>query len=234
VRHSAGYEAARVNFSCNNMPKLVLRNKRTQDSKMRHFHAVIRRLCILLPLIALLASGCTTVTTQSFRASNNSSIESSHIAVGADFGKYDRLYATDMGIFFPANAAPSAADQERTRRVFREAFLSELTDYDIVREKGPTALEVQASIIDYRNASGDSLPQMRREIQAMAKPGALLFLMELKDSQTGEVLARAADSASAPAFSTSDSSATDWTTVETAAKRWAGLFHQFLDENLNQ
>lgn len=201
---------------------------------MKYSHIIVNRLCILLPLAALLASGCTTVTTQSFRASDNSSIESSYIAVGADFGKYDRLYAKDMGIFFPANAAPSAADQERTRRVFREAFLGELGDYMIVREKGPTALEVQASIIDYRNASSGSLPQMRREIQAMAKPGALLFLMELKDSQTGEVLARAADSASAPAFSTAESGATDWATVETAAQRWAGLFHQFLDENLNQ
>jgi hypothetical protein len=61
-----------------------------------------------------------------------------------------------------------------------------------------------------------------------------MFLMELKDSQSGQVLARAADSASAPAFSTSAETTTDWGAVEKAAARWAGLFRQFLDENLNK
>lgn len=193
-----------------------------------------KSLWIALPLIGLLTAACTTTTTQSFNVNKNAQVETSYIAADADFGKYDRLFASDMGIFFPTDAAPSLEDQRRTRHIFRGAFLSELTGYLIVRDKSPSALDVQATIIDYRNATGADVPSVRRELRDIARPGALMFLMELKDSQSGQVLARAADSASAPAFSTSSDTVTDWRAVETAAARWAGLFRQFLDENLNK
>jgi len=202
---------------------------------MFHFRPGITSILLLaLVTASLQTAGCTTTTTQSFNVTKNPQVETSYIAADADFGKYDRLYASDMGIFFPTDAAPSVDDQKRTRQVFREAFLSELTNYRIVRDKGPTALDVQATIIDYRNASGADVPNVRRELKAIARPGALMFLMELKDSESGKVLARAADTASAPAFSTSPDTTTDWQAVDTAAARWADLFRQFLDENLNK
>jgi len=191
-------------------------------------------LLIALPVAGLLTGACTTTTTQSFNVNKNAQVEASYIAADADFGKYDRLFASDMGIFFPTDAAPSLDDQKRTRQIFREAFLSELTSYKIVREKGPSALDVQATLIDYRNASGADVPNVRRELRDIARPGALMFLMELKDSESGQILARAADSASAPAFSTSADTLTDWEAVEAAAARWATLFRQFLDDNLNK
>ena len=189
---------------------------------------------IALALAGLLSSACTTTSTQSFNVPKNSKVEASYIAVDADFGKYDRLFASDMGIFFPTDAAPSIEDQQRTRQIFRKAFLAELQGYRIVRTAGPTALNVQATLIDYRNASGADVPKVRRELSDIARPGAIMFLMELKDSESDTVLARAADSASAPAFSTSADTSTDWTAVETAAARWAKLFRQFLDDNLNR
>jgi hypothetical protein len=191
-------------------------------------------LALILPFAGLLLAGCTTVTTQSFKVGKNSEIESSHIAVGADFGKYDRLYASDMGIYFPTDAAPSADDQKRTRQIFRDAFLAELTDYRIVQEKGPTTLDVQATIVDYRNAKAADASSVRRELRDIVQPGSLMFLMELKDSLSGEVLGRAADSTSAPAFATAPDTVTDWAAVEAAAARWAKLFRSFLDDNLNQ
>jgi len=187
-----------------------------------------------LCIFSMFAAACTSTTTQSFDVVKNPEVESVYIAADADFGRYDRLFASDMGIFFPTDAAPSVDDQKRTRRIFREAFLGELTGYRIVRDKGPSALDVQATIIDYRNASGADVPNVRRELRDIARPGVLMFLMELKDSESGKVLARAADSASAPAFSTSDDTVTDWQAVEMAAARWAKLFRQFLDENLNR
>ena len=189
---------------------------------------------IALALAGLLSSACTTTSTQSFNVPKNSKVETSYIAVDADFGKYDRLFASDMGIFFPTDAAPSIEDQQRTRQIFRKAFLAELQGYRIVRTAGPTALNVQATLIDYRNASGADVPNVRRELKDIARPGAIMFLMELKDSESDKVLARAADSASAPAFSTSADTSTDWTAVETAAARWAKLFRQFLDDNLSR
>ena len=197
-------------------------------------HILHQSLWSALPVACLLTAACTTTTTQSFNVNKNAQVEASYIATDADFGRYDRLYASDMGIFFPTDAAPSLDDQRRTRQVFREAFFSELAGYQIVRDKGPSALDVQATLIDYRNASGADVPNVRRELKDIARPGALMFLMELKDSESGRVLARAADSASAPAFATSSDQTTDWTAVEAAAQRWAELFRQFLDENLNK
>ena len=192
-----------------------------------------------LHALALAASGlflvaCTTTTTQSFNVSKNTDLEAAYVATDADFGQYDKLLARDMGRFFPTDAAPSLEDQERTRQIFREAFLGELSGYVIVRDTSPGALEVQATLIDYRNASGADVPGVRRELRDIARPGALMFLMELKDPESGQILARAADSASAPAFSTSADTATDWTAVEAAAARWAELFRNFLDANLNK
>lgn len=184
--------------------------------------------------LALLLSACTTTTTQSFNVTKSPRVEASIIAADADFSRYDRILANDMGIFFPEDAAPSVADQERTRQIFRSAFLGELVDYTIVRSKSPTALEVQPTLIDLRNATSPELPGMRRELRDIARPGALIFLMELKDPGSGKVLARAADSASAPKFSTSTTTTTDWGAVEDAAARWARLFREFLDANLNQ
>jgi hypothetical protein len=195
-----------------------------------------RRLSMLLMVVVpgTLMSGCTTTTTQSFNVTKNPKVEASSIAADADFGKYDRLYASEMGIYFPKNGAPSLDDQKRTRQIFRATFLSKLEGYDISREKGPSALDVQATLIDFRNASGEDVLSVRRELREIARPGAIMFLMELKDSQTGEVLARAADSASVPAFSTTAGTDTDWSAVETAAGRWATLFRAFLDDNLDQ
>lgn len=189
---------------------------------------------ILVPLVGMLAVACSTTTTQSFIVNKNAEVEAAYTATDADFSKYDRLFARDMGIFFPTDAAPSVEDQARTRQIFREAFIAELAEYQIVRDAAPGALEVQATLIDYRNATGADVPGVRRELRDIARPGALMFLMELKDPDSGQVLARAADSASAPAFSTSPDTATDWTAVEAAAARWAKLFRNFLDANLNK
>ena len=184
--------------------------------------------------LAVVLSSCTTTTTQSFNVTKNPRVEASVIAVDVDFSRYDRILANDMGIFFPEDAAPSVADQERTRQIFRKAFLGELVDYKIVRSQSPTALEVQPTLIDLRNATSPELPGMRRELREIARPGALIFLMELKDPRSGKILARAADSASAPGFATSTTTSTDWGAVEDAAARWARLFREFLDANLNK
>lgn len=193
------------------------------------------RPAIVLAAVFAALSGCSTSTTQSFNVVKDSQVEAGYVAVGADFGKYDRLSAADMGIFFPANAAPSAADQQRIRRVFREAFMAELAGYNVVRnETGPSTLLVQASLIDYRNASTAEAQSLSREVRDLAEPGSIVFLMELKDSESGEVLMRAADSTSAPAIATSAGASTDWSAVEAAAARWAGLFRSFLDKQLNQ
>ena len=179
-------------------------------------------------------SACTTVETQSFDVRKNSAVESAQISTDADFSKYDSLLAEDMGIFFPQNAASSDEDTQRIRQIFRTAFIAELQGYDIVQQPGPRTMAVQASLIDLRNSSGSPLPGMRREVRDMAAAGSIVFLMEMKDSESGAILARAADSATAPTLAATAGTDTDWSSVQGAAEKWAALFRQFLDANLGR
>ena len=192
----------------------------------------------LLALVAgiVLAAGCTTVETQSFVTAKASRVESAQIAVGADFSKYDRLQAADMGIFFPAGTEMAAEDLQRMRQAFRNAFMAELDGYSVSRDPGPTTMRVEASLIDLRGpaGAGSALGSMRRDVRDLATAGSLVFLMELKDSETDQVLARAADSARAPALGRSPDTETDWQAVDEAAAHWAVLFREFLDQNLGR
>jgi hypothetical protein len=184
---------------------------------------------------SVLLAACSTVETQSFVVRDSTNVESAQIAVGADFSQYDRLQAKDMGIFFPVGVDMAAEDVQRLRSIFREAFVAELEGYSISRDPGPTTMAVQASLIDLRGpgGAGGAVTSLRSDIRDLATPGSLVFLMELRDSETGRVLGRAADSAQAPAFGTGGDSETDWQAVEEAASHWARLFRGFVDANLS-
>lgn len=203
---------------------------RTRASCKTKSSVVLTAFCAA-SLLALTGCSSVQVQSQSFRVNNESQIESAQIAIDADFSQYRQLLATELGIYFPQSHLTTADDINRIRQIFRTAFLAELEGYDIVDEPGPAVMAVEASLIDMRNAVGDQIPQMRREIREMAKPGTIVFLMELRDSETSRVLARAADSAKAPTIASADGVATDWSSIEDAAGHWAELFRTFLDEN---
>lgn len=190
------------------------------------------RHAVVILLVAAFTAACTTVERRSFTVRKDAQVESAQIATNADFGRYDSLLAEDAGIYFPESAPTSADDQQRIRRIFRAAFLDELEGYTITDRPGPRTMAVQATLIDMRASGGAEALEMRPDLRDMARPGALVFLMELKDSTTGSVLARAADSAQAPVLATAAGTETDWGSVESAAKHWAMLFRQFLDRNL--
>jgi hypothetical protein len=182
----------------------------------------------------LLVAGCSTVETQSFRNVESENVGLAQIAIDADFSKYDRLYAQGMGIFFPQSSTVPNEDLERIRRIFRDAFYKELDSYQIVQQPGPSTMEVQASLLDLRQSSAAYMPGLRRDVRELASPGSLVFLMEMRDSVSGRVLARAADSAAKPSLAVGADDPTDWASVEASVKRWARLFRSFLDENLTR
>lgn len=184
--------------------------------------------------VAASLTACTTVETRSFDVRKDAQVESAQIAAGADFSKYESLLAEDAGIYFPQDAPSSAEDMQRIRRIFRDAFLAELDGYTITETPGPRTLAVHPTLIDMRASNGTEAVGMRPDLRDMARPGTLVFLMELKDSQTGDVLARAADSARAPTFATAGGTETDWPSVEQAAQHWARLFREFLDRNVGR
>jgi hypothetical protein len=190
-----------------------------------------KKISIATSILTLVACSSTPIESQSFRVNKNSSVASAQTAIDADFSRYDRLLATELGIFFPQSQLTTAEDITRIRQIFRAAFLEQLENYNIVSEPGPSTMAVEASLIDMRNATYDQIPHLRRNVRDMAKPGTILFLMEMRDSESDRVLARAADSAKAPTFSNADEIETDWASIEDAAQHWATLFRTFLDEN---
>lgn len=189
---------------------------------------------LALASLAVVFAGCSSVETQSYVVNPDSAVESARIAADADFSRYRSLIAKDMGIFYPNSAATSAEDLARIRQIFRRAFLEELEGYDIVTEPAADAMTVQATLIDFRDATYQDTMSLQSELRPMAAPGKIIFLMELRDSLTDEVLGRAADSAKAPAIADEAGESTDWASVEDAAEHWATLFRRFLDENLTR
>ena len=73
----------------------------------------IRSLAGIIIATPLIASGCTTVTTQSFQRTKNSNAEASYVPTDADFGRYSQLRGEDMGIFFPERSPISEDDLQR-------------------------------------------------------------------------------------------------------------------------
>jgi len=185
-------------------------------------------------LLTITLSACTTVETQSFQVNTSSAVESSQVATDADFSKYNRLHAVDMGVFFPEGFSTPPEDVQRIRDIFRTAFLGQLGDYVIVTEPGPGAMTVQATLIDFRSATTQDVMAVRTELRDMASPGKILFMMEMRDSVSDRVLARAADSAKTPTIADEEGEMTNWTSVEDAAEHWASLFRQFLDANFSK
>jgi len=197
----------------------------------------IIRSCKCTAIACLAVAGlaaCGSTETQSFQVSQNSAVESAQIATDADFASYDRLHAVEMGVFFPQGAETSPEDVQRIRDIFRAAFLGQLEDYDIVTEPGPGAMTVQATLIDFREAEYQDVMSVRRELRDTAAPGKILFLMEMRDSESERVLARAADSAKTPSIADEEGEVTDWASVEEAAEHWAKLFRSFLDQNFKK
>lgn len=196
-------------------------------------HTKTTRSFVALTALSMMLSACSTVETQSFTVSENRNVESAYIATNADFSKYNQLLADEMGIYFPQDNFTPPEDIQRIRQIFRSAFIAELKGYKIVDKPSPNTMKVQASLVDLRNSSG-SLLSLSREIRDIASHGELLFLMEMRDSESNAVLARAADSAQTPTFAAAAGSTTDWSSVEAAAQHWAALFRQFLDQNLGR
>jgi|GEM_PF-945830 len=195
-------------------------------------------------VLSLAASGaCTTVEVDSYRLVPGSRAEQAYVREGADFSKYQRLYPQPLEIYYNEGAgAPTPENLERMRAIFRRVFIAELDgQYEITDKPAPDALGVRASLVDLRGdvATADS-EQYTGQLRSLIADGQLTFLMELSDSMTGVILARAADpDRPEPDVIDSpetirDSAAAPWPRVEAAAARWAAMFHDFLDENLGR
>jgi len=198
---------------------------------------IIRRVCVFSFLILpLVVSGCVKTEVIRYRKVTESKVDSAYVQPGVDFSRYSRLLPVPLEIYFvEGQTAPESDDLARIRQIFRTAFLAEIgDDFPIVQEPGADVLGVRASLVDLELSSGTGDLPVGSPASDIVASGKLSFFMELTDSTTGEVLARAGDQEKTDSTISSVAAERDWGRVETAAQHWARLFRNFLDENLGR
>jgi len=131
------------------------------------------------------------------------------------------------------NAEDVAAIQAGLADQFREIFREELAagGYQLVDEAGPDTLRVTAAIVDLYISAPDTMTAGRSRTYT-ANAGRMTLVAELRDSVTGEILARAVDARSAR--NAGGFSITNRVTNTADARRviriWATALRQGLDE----
>lgn len=186
---------------------------------------------VILVLAFFLAS-CGSTTYESFRPVQDSNVDIAYINVTADFSRYSRLLIDEMGIYYPEKSNLSEADIQRVRTAFQNAFRKQLAGYEIATEPAADVMKVRASLVDLTGDPVIELPNISRDVNKILQPGKLTFMIELLDSKSERVMARAADTEKSPELDQPEN--TDEATGEilAAAEHWALLFRNFLDSNL--
>ena len=189
---------------------------------------------IVLPLLAaLVLAACTkTVYVGSFNRVPNTAVEYAYINQEADFSQFTKLMSGGLEIYYPEEEeeSPDPADLERIRTYFRDAFREAIgDDYEVVAEPGPGVLKISAQVIDMKMTSGGAVVGASGRLKDIVAHGELTFLMEMSDSVTGQVLARAGDKSTDISAEQDDAT---WADVQRAAEYWASLFRNWLDNSL--
>jgi len=188
----------------------------------------------LITTTAVLLDACSTTTiVEPFYRPEGARVDQAFVSPDADFSLYSKLLAQPLEIYYPTDApAPGEDELDRLRQIFRDAFLGELADdYEIVAEPGPDVLTVLAQIVDLKVTGPLGTYESTGRLRQLVTKGQLTFLMEVRDSLTDRVLARAGETEDGTETSLTEEEAS-WAEVEVAAQRWAELFRSWLDENL--
>jgi hypothetical protein len=159
-----------------------------------------------------------------------------------DLTGYTKLMVAPAGVAYrkldPVN--PLRADREsefpvqeenkaRFEQILKEEFTEELEKierYDIVTEAGPDVLLLVGGVIDVVSFVPPDLDSAKygRGGVYLESVGSAVLVVELRDSLSGEVLARAADGRAAESpFAFEANSVTVWSEVRRLAQYWAGL-----------
>jgi len=131
------------------------------------------------------------------------------------------------------NATDVEAIQTRLADMFREIFTAELgrAGYQIVDQAGPDTLRIRAAIVDLYVTAPDPMPAGRVRTYT-ANSGRMTLVLEVSDSVTDEILARAVDTRTGRASGTwtVTNRGTNTADARRAIAAWASGLRQALDE----
>jgi hypothetical protein len=173
-----------------------------------------------------------------------------YIDPDADFGVYDKVMILDCYVAFKKDwqrehkqpgslLSVSSSDMEKIKAavagLFRDVFTEELGKdggYEIVEAAGDDVLLVRPAIIDLDITAPDTTSPGRSRTYTTESGAATLYI-ELYDSVTGDILARAADRRTvrnAGSFLSYSNRVTNEADARRTLAAWAELLRARLDE----
>jgi len=131
------------------------------------------------------------------------------------------------------SASDLTAIQTDLAGLFRETFSAELASggYAVVDQPGPETLRVTAAIVDLFITAPAAAEPIGRSRTYTANTGRMTLVIELRDSVTGELLARAVDAQSArnSGMWTITNRVTNTADARRAIRTWAVALREGLD-----
>jgi Protein of unknown function (DUF3313) len=134
-------------------------------------------------------------------------VDAAYVRPGASLGTYKRILLDPVQVSFSKDWKPqetgsylplSKEDRERIRKDLAELFTTTSTEvlekggYPVVTESGPDVLRVTARLADvYINAPDTMTPG--RSYNFVMSAGQMTLIAELRDSETGQIMARVFD-----------------------------------------
>ena len=169
----------------------------------------------LVAIGAWLVAGCATTSTPRGPAEwdglvrqSGTRLDAVFLRPGAQISTFDSVILDPVSISFASHWDPnrgtrsvgrlSAADiagiKEDLAGLFQQTFRTELGrgGFKLVEEPGPQTLRATAAIVDLFVTAPDAMSPGRTRVYT-ANTGSMTLVIELRDSITGEILARAVD-----------------------------------------
>jgi hypothetical protein len=170
-----------------------------------------------------------------------------YVKPGAEFSGYNHFLMLDAYVAFKKNwqrntrvagRRVSNKDMEKIKSeaavLLHESFSKELDEiggYKFVEEPGDNVMTLRPALIDLEITAPD-IPVAGRVTQYVASAGAATLYLELYDSVSGEILARAIDRRRMQNYGTARwaNSVTNRADAARLFERWASLLRQGMDE----
>ena len=170
-------------------------------------------------------------------------VDTLYVAPGASLAQYKQVMLDSVDLAFKADwqarhPEVTAADITRIRSqgagAFYEIFsatLSRQPGYPLTKQPGPDVLRISATISELDVAAKPGSTDARRQMYVVS-PADLTLLMELRDSQSGALLARAVDKEKGRAFGnlTVEDAVSNSEQARKALQMWADLLRAALDK----
>ncbi len=177
-------------------------------------------------------------------------VATAYVDLDADFSVYDKIMILDCYVAFKkdwqrgkkrsgSHIRISSSDMEKIKTdvagLFREVFTEKLGGdggYEIVEAAGDNVLLVRPAIIDLDITAPDTM-QAGRSRTYTSSAGTATIYIELYDSVTGDILARAADRKAARSVG-GNMSYTNRVTNRADARRMLGTWAELLRDRLDE